>query len=272
MTFSEVKNRLKLETFRVTKGVRQFITNRSKSPTLTSFVAGHQRSGTNMVMNVLEKHWRTDAYHETDARAFNDYQMRDIPTIKNLREKSNGDIFIVKSLCELDLLDQLMEEFEPCKIIWVYRHYNDVVNSMVKSFNNTAKNLRWIKEDRSAGGWRSRNISDDNYALIQELVNDDMTEVSAAALQWVMRNSIYFEKGFNNNDNVMLLNYEDLVSQPQVKFKEIFEFLGVEDQPETYSKVFSSSIGKNKIPDISPDILEQCNDMLEKLNSRYKNN
>ena len=40
------------------------------------FVGGVQRSGTNMLMDVLERSYETDVYHERDPRAFDGYQMR----------------------------------------------------------------------------------------------------------------------------------------------------------------------------------------------------
>ncbi len=45
-------------------------------PRLHVLVAGVQRSGTNMLMDVLERSWDTDLYHEMDVRSFDIYEMR----------------------------------------------------------------------------------------------------------------------------------------------------------------------------------------------------
>ena len=98
-------------------------------PVLHALVAGVQRSGTNMLMDVLERSFETDVYHERDRRAFQDYLMREASAIKRLAGKSSGRVFVIKALCELDQLPFLMEEFTPAKVLWIVRGYNDMINS-----------------------------------------------------------------------------------------------------------------------------------------------
>ena len=57
------------------------------------FVAGMQRSGTNMVMDVLERSLGTDVYHENDPRAFERYEMRDPAVIRQLANGSGTPLF-----------------------------------------------------------------------------------------------------------------------------------------------------------------------------------
>ena len=61
---------------------------RRGGPPLTLLVAGVQRSGTNMVMDVLERSLETDVYHERDPRAFDNYEMRPLEVIRGLRARS----------------------------------------------------------------------------------------------------------------------------------------------------------------------------------------
>ncbi|MFQ3248891.1 MAG: hypothetical protein ACI9O6_000695 [Glaciecola sp.] len=264
--FKYKRKKFKLAIFNFLKVVFQRV-SRQKTE-LTCFVAGHQRSGTNMVMDVLEKHWHTTVFHETDNRAFDNYMMRPSKVIANLRNKASAKLFVVKALCELDLLDSLMKEFKPAKTIWVIRHYNDVVNSMVRSFNTSASFYKKIKEDRTEGLWRSRNLSDENYQRIFSLVNHDISEESAAALQWAIRNLIFFEKNFDTNKDVLLINYESLVKEPNVTFPNIFSFLSIDNSPNSYKHVHDSSVGKNKTPEIDPRIKELCEDVWQKFAPR----
>ena len=82
------------------------------------YVAGQQRSGTNMLMNVLDRHWRTDVYHETDARAFECYQMRDIEVIRALVKRSSARLVVFKALCELQRLRDLLDAFPKARALW----------------------------------------------------------------------------------------------------------------------------------------------------------
>src|SRR5215813_11979618 len=93
------------------------------------FVAGVQRSGTNMMMDVLEQSYDTDVYHETDNRAFEDYEMRPRTVIHRLVNTSKASVVVIKALCELHEVRQLLDEFAPAKGIWIVRDFADVVNS-----------------------------------------------------------------------------------------------------------------------------------------------
>ena len=77
---------------------RHYISPTPKAERTVVFVAGQQRSGTNMLMDVLDRHWRTDVFHETDTRAFERYQMRDIDTIRTLVGRSRASHVVIKAL------------------------------------------------------------------------------------------------------------------------------------------------------------------------------
>ena len=231
-----------------------------------AFVAGVQRSGTNMMMDVLERSFETDVYHERDSRAFDNYQMRDVSVIRQLVEQSNAPCFIVKSLCELQDLSRLMDEFEmagarPAKTVWVNRHYFDVVSSMLVSFRNQANQVKRIAADRRSDGWLSAGLSDETYAHIQALVHADISDASAAALIWYFRGILFFEQGFDNDARVQLVQYESLVTEPQSEFARVFDFLGLDYSERVSSKVFGSSVRRRSPPEIDAPILELCNSL-----------
>ena len=91
------------------------------------FVAGMQRSGTNLLMDVLDASAVTQVLHETDPRAFDHYEMRDVSIIKQLAEKCPAPVFVIKALCELDRISFLMDIFQPAQTLWVVRDRKSVV-------------------------------------------------------------------------------------------------------------------------------------------------
>ena len=67
---------------RAIQRIGSFVRKHERSVCL--LVAGVQRSGTNMVMDVLERSYATEVYHERDPRAFANYQLREEEVIQSL--------------------------------------------------------------------------------------------------------------------------------------------------------------------------------------------
>jgi hypothetical protein len=227
-----------------------------------AFVAGVQRSGTNMTMDVLERSWETDVYHERDERAFENYQMRDPAVIQELYAKSVCPLFVIKSLCELQDLTRLMELFSPARTVWVTRNYDDVVNSMLISFKNQAKQVRALSVDREMGGWwLGKGMSDETHDVVKGFATDQLDDASAAALQWYFRSKLFFEQGLEKDSRVLLVKYEKLVVSPEAEFERIFGFLGLKYSRRVSQKVFGSSIRKRTPPKIDPNIRALCDEL-----------
>ena len=230
----------------------------ASAPRLHVLVAGMQRSGTNMLMDVLERSWDTDLYHETDARAFDVYEMRPRPVIHALIARSPAPVFVIKALCELDQLKSLLDEFAPAKSVWMVRDYNDAVSSALVSFRNFSAQVGRIAGDRNADGWRGRGMSDATHALVRSLYTPEMDDASAAALIWYFRNILYFEQGLHHDPRVLLAHYENLVSAPQTAFPRIFDFLELDYSPFVSRKVFASSIRRRSPPPIAEPVRALC--------------
>jgi hypothetical protein len=229
------------------------------------FVAGMQRSGTNMMMDVLERSLQTDVYHERDPRAFDNYQMRPRPVIRSLAARSRAPVFVIKALCELQELKVLLDEFAPAQAIWVMRDYEDVVNSMLVSFGNQAKQVRRIAVDRNGSGWLGRGMSDQTHAVVRRLVHPEMDDASAAALQWFFRNTLFFEQRLDQDSRVLPVSYEALVSDPHQHFKKVFEFLGLTYTPAVAAGVFASSIQRRHPPSIEPAVRSHCEQLRDRM-------
>ncbi len=255
--------RLERDALLVAKGLYQQLASRNNGTSLpaVSFVAGVQRSGTNMLMDVLERSFATDVIHERDQRAFERFQMREPAVIRTLVEGSRGGHFIIKSLCELQHLTRLMEEFAPARTVWIVRDYNDVVNSMRVSFGNQAKQVKRIAKDRDSDGWQGQGMSDATHALVKEQVHPEITDVSAAALIWYFRNQLFFDQCFDRDPRVLLVRYESLVTQPTPEFQRIFAFLDLPYRPWHSRKVVAHSIHKARQPEIEPAVRELCEAM-----------
>jgi len=230
------------------------------------FVAGMQRSGTNMVMEVLDRSLHTDVYHETDPRAFDQYEMRPPEHILTLAARSGAPHFVIKALCELDQVKTLIDAFAPAKAVWIVRDFNDSVNSAIVSFAHFADRMARMSEDRLSDGWYGRGMSDVTHALLCQTYRSDISEASAAAMMWYYRNVLFFEQGLDADPHVMLVKYEELVTQPQHEFPRIFRFLDIPYSPWLSRHVFASSVRRKPAPDIDSSVSALC----EKLAQRFE--
>ena len=131
-----------------------------KSGKQVVFVGGIHRSGTNMIMDVLERSFETDVYHESDPRAFEDYQMRPGPVIHRLVDESNTRHLVIKALCELHEIGELLADFAPAKALWVVRNFDDMVNSHLRKWSGCPVTIGNIVADRNNAGWRGGGMSD----------------------------------------------------------------------------------------------------------------
>ncbi|WP_246265702.1 sulfotransferase [Aromatoleum diolicum] len=228
------------------------------SPWQVVFVAGMQRSGTNMLMDRLERSFLTDVYHERDPRAFDNYRMRDRATIRELISHSRAPAFVIKALCELEQLHGLMDEFAPAKTLWIVRDYRDAVRSALASFGNFTRQVQRIVADRTVNDWRAAGMSEATHLMVGKLWHPGMSEASAAALIWYFRNTLFFEQGLDHDARVRLIAYESLVQNPETECRSIFEFLEIPFTRDITRGVFSTSIRHRPLSEIEEPVAELC--------------
>ena len=243
------------------KNIYQLILMREKDKQVI-VVVGVQRSGTNMVMGVLDRNYETEVFHERDPRAYINYEMRDYATIHNLIDNSRANFVVIKSLCELQDLNIIMKEFGSAKVIWVYRECLPVVNSHVERWTSMPWSIAKIVEDRDGeAGWRGRGMSDETYNQVRELYYKGMNNESACALFWYFRSKLFFELGLDQCGAVMVVKYDDLLEDPVGQGRRICEFSGLGYSPRM-TNIVSKNIGtKMQDLEIDPEIMDVCSDL-----------
>jgi hypothetical protein len=223
------------------------------------FVAGVQRSGTNMLMEVLEWSPHTDVYHETDPRAFDEYEMRDPAVIQALARQSKAPFFVVKSLCELDRVRWLLDAFAPAKAIWIVRDYHDSSNSAVRSFPNFVPQMKRLSKNKGSDGWRGRGMSDATQALLRRVVDLGPSEADGAAMMWFYRNVLFFEQTLHEDSRVAVQCYEDWVRHPQAKLDSLCRFLGLPScGPWMTRYIHATSVRRTQRPALLPEVESAC--------------
>ena len=236
-------------------------------PATAVWVAGVQRSGTNLLMKIFDCARDSDVFHETDARAFERYEMRPPAVIAKLVVRSRAVRVVVKSLCELQRIAVLLDDFPGSRCVWVWRDVEAVAESMVASFGNFVRQAGALARDPGSMDWRGAGMSVETQRFLQEVVAQPLDERSAAALMWYYRNVLFFEQGLHRDPRVRLLCYDDLMAAPQDVLPDVFGFAGM-----TYSPSYARLVGApgfarrvEASPLILPAVAARCADLTTRL-------
>lgn len=228
------------------------------------FVAGMQRSGTNLLMDVLDASLMTQVFHETDVRAFHEYQMRELDVIHQLVQACPAPVFVIKALCELDRIKLLMETFSPAKTLWVVRDWRDSVNSAIKSFDNFVS--QWHRLTRGDPcSWRGRGMSPATREQLARLYHPGASEAEGAAIMWFYRNVLFFEQQLDADARVRVVFYEDLVQHPMDVVAAVYDFAGLSGFSAAIARrIHARSVKHHSLPDISPEVASLCDGLLSR--------
>ncbi len=231
------------------------------------FVAGAQRSGTNMVMDLLDRSLDTTVYHERDPRAFDNYLMREPEVIDRLVEHARGRVFVIKALCEMDRLPALMARYQPARTLWVYRHYAGAVRSSLRSFSTVAGQVARLIEDPDSAGWMGRGIGPETLAQVRCLYRPSLNDASHVALFWYMRNRLLFDQGLAGDGRVMMLRYEELLAEPVERLGSLFEDLGLPFNESITADIDRRASANPGDPGIDADVRAACDALLIELDA-----
>jgi len=231
------------------------------------FVVGVQRSGTNMLVRGLERSPAFEVRNENDRSAFDRFLLRDDRTIRGIVEGSQHAFVLFKPLCDshrvADLLDKLGTP-SAGRAIWAYRAVDGRARSAVGKFG--PEGLRALKE--VAGGkldvWQAGGLSDERLAELRGFDLGSMTPETAAALFWYLRNSLYFDLGLVDREDVLLASYERFVADPQRSMGVICGFLGSSYDDRLVGHVDARSAAVDHV-EIDPAVRERCEDLHARL-------
>lgn len=234
------------------------------------FVCGEMRSGTNMLTNCLDSCWQTAAFNESDDDAFTGYALKSDEVISGLVKKSKASHVVFKSIADSSRADELIELFPSAKIVWIFRDYQDVVNSAMKKWTEHNKYLSYVLHEPEKAGWRSQNLPESLLQMIRLHFDRGISDTSARALIWYVRNSMFFEQELARYENVLLVRYEKLAREPGHEFERIFRFLKLPLRNLYYDRVSTRSIRRDSTPQIDDTIREICDQLQAKLISQLE--
>lgn len=240
------------------------------SESVTTFIGGCQRSGTNFFIRVLNHCKVTECYLENDDEAFDNYMLKNYDKIKQLVSKSKAQVVVFKSICDSQKINELFTNLPNSKAIWIFRHYNDVVNSALRNFKEHRKYLYYMLYEPIIARWRIENVTKEDLELVEKYYKQGIDDASSSALVWWLRNKLFFQQHLDKNSKLLMVRYENLVTQPVKEFERVFNFLGIYCDVKVTRIAHTKSISKNSPPNIDPEIKMLCEELFIRLVQFYE--
>jgi len=230
------------------------------------FIVGAQRSGTNMFGDCFKRVLEIEYYPENNPIAFENYRLKNDKWVRELIEGSRYKYVLFKPLTDSHRVPELLDLVGRGKALWMFRRYEDRVNSSVKRFGD--HNLRVLK-DFSKGEnmriWQAQGLQEDDWEFIRQFDYAALSPESASAIFWYLRNKLYFNQELETREDVCLVCYEKLVQCAEPVMRAVCKFIGCDYRPFMVRHIFQSSIGRGKPPEIDEQLHAKCCDMYEKL-------
>lgn len=267
---SKVRNKLYL--------LKRFLyqkTKRKISSKKLVFIMGCQRSGTSMLMDVFYRDINLMTYKEHEAIFYDSgkksLRLKDVHDVEFLLEKDNVAVVVAKPLLDSQRVNELLDQYENSQCIWIYRNYKDVALSNLKQFGegNGHKDMAYVLNiDRE--DWRGEKTSAETLAAVKNYYDENSSNIDAAAMFWYVRNKIFFDNNLQNNRQVKLCRYEDLVSRPEDIVSGLYDFIAEGDfDVNIVSDVHARSVSKGSSVSLSPAVNKLCEDLLLRFDENH---
>lgn len=237
----------------------------SDAPAIPVFLLGEMRSGTNMLTECFERAPGTAVFNENDEAAFDLFELHSLDVIRTLIGRSNAAHVFFKAIADSGRAVELLAAFPGSRAIWIFRRYQDVVNSALRRFTYHREHLRLVLEEPEHARWRRHGVRPEHEELIRRCYGPSLSEASARGLIWYLRNDLFYTQSLDGRGDVLLVNYERLVRDPRAELARAFAFLGMEFNSDSFRHVSTESVGKHPDPEIDPEIAALCETLFARL-------
>lgn len=223
-----------------------------------------------MLIEALDRSPDTWLYNESNRQAFySNYRLKSRRYRHQLIRRARCAWVVFKPLCDAHYADHLLDLHPASKAIWLYRDYRDVANSAQQKWVTSQEwMIRHLVTKNHFPHWFCERVPDQVRETVAEFYHPDISEGESAVLKWYVRNRLYFDLGLDaRTGQVMLVRYEDLVTNPVESFGQLFSFLEIPFKPAFTAGVFPSSVGKSTPPVLDPGVAALCDELLARLDA-----
>ena len=257
------------------KLIYQSIKSRKTRPSIL-FIVGCQRSGTSMLLNVLDRDLNTRCFGEFSSLTSNDIRsgirLNSLDLVKKEFSQVTAPLIVAKPLVESQNICELLDYFENSTAVWIFRNYRDVALSNVRKFgpNNALDDLRPIVNGDPTN-WRSEKVSRYVQDKISEHFFPEMNPYDAAVLFWFARNHIFFDLELDRNPRIAIFSYDALVLEPQRYLRSIYrQVRQAYPKIDMTTEIHAHSKNRGKDISLSPEVEQLAQELEDKLEVAHR--
>jgi hypothetical protein len=243
----------------------------SELPPRVALILGCQRSGTTLMLNLLDRDNRIVTFSEESVLMARGDQHRLNTLAEVNRHLANLPVplVVLKPLVESQRAPELLSELEGAKAIWMYRDYFDVAESNLRTFgfDNSIDDLRLILTN-DPPNWRGEYVPSETREVLQRFFSPDIDPHDAAALFWWARNMLVFQLDLADRQDFRLCSYERLIDSPGDVIRDVYRFLDFSPPREDlWKSVHGKALKRGKDVHLSPPVDALCRDLYERLDA-----
>jgi hypothetical protein len=257
-----------LHTSRIRKKVFAF--TRRVPPKQPLLIAGFQRSGTTMLMNILHLRADTEVFDEArESATFVNFRIRSVDVVRQAIDASHYPFPCFKVIADSHVMPSILRELPDARVVWMYREPGPNAASRLKMFRRPTAAIRAVCEGQPGGGWFAEGVPAAVARELQGLDRSRFSEWDFAGLAWWVRNRIYFDLGLVDDRRVRLLRYESLVAAPGRTMRALNEWAGMEWRAASTRFVHAGSMRRPDLPAFDPQVASRCDELLQRLDDAH---
>lgn len=225
-----------------------------------------------MLMYAFHRHPEMFVYDEhRNSKVFYDFRIRGFQVVQDAIQSSRFPVACFKPISDSHLIAEFVTRFPDAHHIWIYRRYEDVTNSSLRKFDAPTRAIRLVCTGKPGGGWFQEGVSEECQRVLTRVYRPELSDFDLGCLVWWARNKIILESGLQNNQNITLLRYETLVSNPKLVLHWLFERMNVTLDDRIGDQINTRSVGRYSVPPMSEAIRELCEDLTAELDNTFSN-
>lgn len=263
---SKLLFRMRRKVRHLAKKVYQFIRRSKKAQPV--FIVGSGRSGTDIVAHSLSLLWDVDLVNEDNPKAFENWRLKDLNTITKVIHESRASFVVFKPIVETLRASSLLRQFDDSQVIFVVRNPYDAINSMVRFFGEA--HIKTVRSWVDTNFFEQPGTPVELREFIGSKVSSYMTVEDASGLYWLLYNNAYQFLALDELEEVLPVNYENLVQQPESETRRLTEFLGLKWSRAMVKNIYNKSVGKDEKPILDAEIEERCLQTWQYLQNRLE--
>lgn len=261
-------------TRRMAKFARRLTLNALQGRTATTrvlFIMGAQRSGTRVPLVALESAPDVLTYREGARPYFRDGRLESDHSLDRLFAACPFPLLVLKPLCESHRAPDLLRRHPGSRVLWIFRGYQDTVRSASLKWSSGPEAVARLVTGRlDPGDWRLGGLTDEALEVARRLYEPGLSRHHADAILWYLRNRLALDLGLFDRQDVLVVRYEDLSTDPVRHFPRVFDFVGQTLRPDYLVDIHARSVRRSPLAGVPGPVAEACETLHDAIERRYR--